>query len=138
MQAFLDLYQALNRDNVHRIGEIYTEDIHFIDPAHEIRGLDNLRGYFEHLYANVKAIDFDFIDHLVDENRGFVRWSMKFSHPRLNGGQAIIVPGSSFLQFASDGRVCFHQDYFDLGSMLYQHLPIIGYVVKSINRRLGT
>lgn len=138
MQEFLALYQALNRENIHRIGEIYTEDIHFIDPAHEIRGLDKLRDYFEHLYANVEQIEFDFIDHLVDGDRGFVRWSMKYSHPRLKGGQAITVPGSSFLQFVADGRVCYHQDYFDLGSMLYQHLPIIGFMVKSINRRLGT
>ncbi len=63
---------------------------------------------------------------------------MNFSHPRLKGGKAIIVPGSTFLQFSTDGRACFHQDYFDLGTMLYQHLPIIGFMVKSINRRLGT
>ena len=138
MQKFLDLYQALNRENVHRIDEIYTEDIHFIDPAHAIRGLENLRTYFEHLYANVEQSYFDFIDPLVEGDRGFVRWSMQFSPPRLKRGQTIIVPGSSFLQFFIDGKVCFHQDYFDLGSMLYKHLPIIGFMVKSINRRLGT
>ena len=138
MNDFLNLYRVLNRENLHRIGEIYTEDIHFVDPAHEITGLDNLLAYFEHLYANVQKIEFDFIDHLRDGERGFVRWSMKFNHPRLKSGTDITVPGSSFLRFAGDGKVSYHQDYFDLGIMLYQHLPLIGFLVKSINRRLGT
>lgn len=138
MNDFLNLYRILNRENVRRISEIYTEDIHFIDPAHEIRGLDNLLGYFEHLYANVESIQFDFFDQVRDGENGYVRWLMKFNHPRLKSGEDIIVPGSTFLKFFTDGKVCYHRDYFDLGSMLYQHLPIIGFVVKSINRRLGT
>ena len=138
MKDFLDLYRILNRDNVDRIGEIYTGDIHFIDPAHEIRGLDNLLDYFENLYANVEEIKFDFFDQLDDQDSGYVRWAMTFNHPRLKKGADIVVQGSTHLKFSAEGKAYYHRDYFDLGSMLYQHIPVLGGIVKSINRRLGT
>lgn len=138
MKDFLDLYRILNRENVDRIGEIYTDDIHFIDPAHEIRGLDNLLNYFKHLYANVERIEFDFFDQISDSDSGYVRWTMRFSHPRLKGGADIVVPGSTHLKFSADNKAHYHHDYFDLGTMLYQHLPILGSIIRTINRRLGT
>ncbi|MGI9537455.1 MAG: nuclear transport factor 2 family protein [Desulfocapsaceae bacterium] len=138
MKDFLEVFNSLSSDNLHRLSEIYTDDIHFVDPAHEIQGLDNLRSYFEKLYANVSSVDFDFHEALRVGQSGYVQWIMNFSHPRLSGGHAIEVPGSSFLQFSDDDKVLHHRDYFDLGSMLYQHLPVIGGVVRAINRRLGT
>ncbi|MEJ2056267.1 MAG: nuclear transport factor 2 family protein, partial [Desulfofustis sp.] len=138
MNEFLDLYRILNRDNVDRIGEIYTADILFIDPAHEIRGLDNLLDYFKNLYANVDQIEFEFFDQISASDSGYVRWTMRFNHPRLKGGADIVVPGSTHLKFSPDGKARYHHDYFDLGSMLYQHIPILGYMIKTINRRLGT
>lgn len=138
MKDFLDLYRILNRDNVERISEIYTEDIHFIDPAHEIRGLDNLLDYFKKLYGNVEQIEFDFFDQIADTDSGYVRWVMTFSHSRLNGGAPISVPGATHLKFSTSGKARYHHDYFDLGAMLYQHIPILGYMVRSINRRLGS
>jgi len=138
MNDFLDVYRSLSSENLHRLEEIYTADIHFVDPAHEIKGLDNLRGYFEKLYANIKSVEFDFHDPFRSESSGYVQWTMHFAHPRLNGGRNITVPGSSFLRFSDNDKVFFHRDYFDLGSMLYLHLPLIGNIVRSINRRLGS
>ena len=137
MKDFLEVFNSLSADNLYRLEEIYTSDIHFIDPAHEIRGLTTLRSYFEKLYANVSSISFDFLELLQNGQSGYVQWVMHFSHPRLNRGQAIAVPGTSFLRFADSNKAFYHRDYFDLGSMLYQHLPVLGPIVRSVNRRLG-
>ena len=138
MKDFLEVFNALSSDNLHRLEEIYTSDIRFVDPAHEINGIDNLRNYFAKLYANVTSVNFDFHDEASIGHCGYVQWDMHFSHPRLKGGRAITVPGASYLRFSDSGKVSYHRDYFDLGSMLYQHLPILGRVVRSINRRLGS
>ena len=138
MKDFLEVFNALSSDNLHRLEEIYTSDIRFVDPAHEINGLDNLRDYFAKLYANVTSVNFDFHEEASIGHCGYVQWDMHFAHPRLKGGQTITVPGASYLRFSDSGKVSYHRDYFDLGSMLYQHLPILGRVVRSINRRLGS
>lgn len=138
MKEFLEIYQKLNAENLDLLGRIYTPEIHFIDPAHEIRGLPQLEVYFKALYANITQIHFDFLPPFSNETEGYVQWQMTFSHPRLNGGESITVPGTSFVKFDIDGKVFFHRDYFDLGAMVYQHVPVLGSLVSYINERLGS
>lgn len=138
MERFLEIYNELNAENIEIIEQIYTDDIHFIDPAHEIRGLPKLRDYFKNLYANVNDIHFDFIHPMRTQCDGYVQWTMHMSHAKLKKGAGISVSGATFLKFSEDNRVHYHRDYFDLGAMLYQHLPVLGSVVTSINRRLGS
>lgn len=137
MDAFLETYTRLQADNLHLLAEIYSPDIHFTDPAHELRGLQQLEEYFRNLYANITHIQFEFFHPHRVEDEGYVQWRMAFSHPRLHKGKHINVHGATFLQFAKNNKVYIHRDYFDLGAMLYQHLPILGPAVKMINRRLG-
>lgn len=137
MKNFLDVYQNLNRDNLHILGTIYTVDIHFVDPAHEIIGIENLTSYFSSIYQNVQYIEFAY--HQIHElkSEAYVQWDMTFVHRKLAGERPITVSGITFLQFNNDGMVCFHRDYFDLGAMVYEHVPLLGRLVTSIKRSLG-
>ncbi|WP_136806654.1 nuclear transport factor 2 family protein [Desulfosediminicola flagellatus] len=137
MDAFLETYKKLNAQHLNLLDDIYSSEIHFIDPVHELRGLTQLHKYFENLYANIHHIQFEFSHPQWMEKEGYVQWLMTFAHPRIHAGQRVTVPGTSFLKFDSANKVYFHRDYFDIGAMLYQHLPIIGPVVKMINRRLA-
>jgi hypothetical protein len=138
MDKFLDTYQRLTADSLYLLSEIYTKDVRFIDPAHEINGLDPLKAYFANLYRNINAPGFRFTQHLRSADEGYVQWEMDFSHPRLNRGRLITVPGASYLIFSDENRVSLHRDYFDLGAMLYEQLPAFGRVITAIKRRLGS
>jgi hypothetical protein len=61
---------------------------------------------------------------------------MKLKHPKLNGGQPVEVNGVSQIRFSGD-RVIYHRDYFDLGEMLYENIPLLGVVIRNIKQRLG-
>lgn len=137
MEHFLSTYKILKRDNLHLLEEIYAPDIRFIDPAHEIVGLEQLTTYFKALYANVESIDFLFHDQVTEGDKGYVQWDMTFRHSRFSAGKSIAVPGTTYVRFHPDGKVFYHRDYFDLGAMLYENLPLFGGFVKRIKRRLG-
>lgn len=137
MDKFLKVYRDLSRENVESIREIYTTDVQFIDPAHEIQGIEALLAYFKHLYENVSGVRFEFKHPVMDGSCGYVQWNMHYAHPRLKRGSDIMVPGSSFLKFADDGKVHYHRDYFDMGALLYEHLPLVGSAVAAIKRRFG-
>ncbi|GAB6191580.1 nuclear transport factor 2 family protein [Desulfocastanea catecholica] len=137
MEKFLNTYTELNANNLQLLADIYAEDIRFIDPAHEIKSLPRLTDYFASLYSNISSIQFQFNHHLRVADQGYVQWQMNFSHPRLKGGRAIIVDGASYLRFNEDGKVNFHRDYFDLGAMLYEQLPLLGQIIIAVKRRLG-
>jgi hypothetical protein len=138
METFLRMYQNLSADNLQTLKSVYRDDVRFIDPAHEINGIDNLTAYFSALYKNIDSLRFSFREPMVVENRGYVSWEMSFSHKSLAGGNPITVDGVTYLEFDEQGRVYHHRDYFDLGAMLYEHVPLLGRLVTSIKKRLGT
>lgn len=138
MQHFMETYQKIDAKHLDLLETIYTSDIHFIDPAHEIHGLSHLTAYFQSLYNNIHTINFKFADWVQQGSEAYVQWQMQFSHPKIKGGQSVTVPGATFLRFSSDDRVAYHRDYFDLGQMIYQHLPLLGRAISHIKRRLGS
>ncbi|CAM2974485.1 nuclear transport factor 2 family protein [Vibrio mytili] len=136
IQSVGDIYQKLNRSNLHLLNDVYHPDVVFEDAAHRLEGLPELSDYFQSLYANVISCDFDIHDHQQVGDVGFLTWTMFLQHPKLQKGSPIAVNGVSHLKF-SQGQVIYHRDYFDLGEMLYEHLPVLGSIVKTIKKRLG-
>lgn len=137
MQTFLDVYNRLSASNLELLETIYHPSVTFVDPAHEIRGLSELTRYFTELYSEVGQIGFLFRHPLRQGDSAYVQWQMNFTHRRLAGGKTITVNGASFLQFGDDDLVFMHRDYFDLGALLYEHLPLLGRAVLLIKGRLG-
>jgi hypothetical protein len=137
LHRFAEGFSALNKDNLQRLGELYSADIHFTDPLHDVHGLSDLQDYFAQLYANVEQLDFQFqgFDN-VSESEGYLRWLMTYSHPRLHKGLPIEVKGCSHLRWR-DERVHRHHDYFDAGALLYEHLPLMGPAVAWLKRRMA-
>jgi hypothetical protein len=60
---------------------------------------------------------------------------MTFSHSGLNGGKPVQVRGVTLIRFTD--RIYYHEDFFDLGAMLYQHVPVLGSVIRYLNNRLS-
>ena len=136
LEHFARQFAGLNKDNLQRLGELYSDDVHFTDPLHDVHGLSDLRGYFAKLYANVSELSFDFrgFDQ-VREGEGYLRWVMSYRHPRLDGGRLITVDGCSHLLWRD--KVYRHRDYFDAGALLYEHLPVLGRVIAWLKRSMG-
>ncbi len=134
LSRFVETYQALNKTNLHLLDDIYTTDITFSDPLHTVTGLTELHAYFAALYENVNAIHFTIHESYITENKGFLYWEMNYAHPKFNQGKSITVSGHSALTFSGD-KVSHHRDYFDVGEMMYQHLPLIGKVIRFINNK---
>ena len=136
LRRFATEFAALDAGNLARLGELYSDDVLFRDPLHEVRGLPALQRYFAEMYANVGRLDFDFygFDQVCD-GEGYLRWTMHFRHPRLRGGAPISVDGCSHLLWWD--KVYQHRDYFDAGAMLYEHLPLMGGVIAWLKRRLA-
>ena len=137
MDAFLETYQNLSSSNIESICQVYREDIRFIDPAHEINGIKELMKYFSALYENVDSIAFLFFNPSWSEKNGYVRWEMSYTHNRLNKGLPIRVHGTTYLEFDDNSKVYFHRDYFDIGEMVYEHIPVLGQGIGFIKKRLG-
>ncbi len=134
LTLFIKVYQNLNTNNLHTLEQTYHQDIEFQDPMHHLKGFNSLHVYFSHLYENLLSCHFDVSNTVVDNEQAVLFWTMTFEHPSLNKGKAITVEGNSLLK-QRDGKVIYHRDQLDLGAMLYEHIPLLGRVIKTIKSR---
>lgn len=142
LEHFCDAYSGdlLSKD-LSLFRRVYSDDVCFIDPVHELSGIDALMRYFHDSIAGLSSCEF-VIDNAIageEDEQGLaqaaVQWRMHYSSPRLDGGKPLCLNGSSVLKMQS-GRVCYHRDYFDLGSMVYEHVPVLKRLVLALKRRL--
>jgi hypothetical protein len=136
VEGVSQVYQQLTKSNLHLLADVYHSDVVFEDAAHRLEGWDELENYFDALYTNVKRCDFTILEQQQSGESGFLTWKMALEHPKLSKGEVVYVNGVTHLKFAQ-GRVIYHRDYFDLGEMLYEHLPLLGSIIKTIKSRLG-
>lgn len=132
----IEIYETLGTDNLNLAESLYSSDVHFEDPAHGIQGKTELLAYFANMFKNLQDCKFEFHQQMINGNDIFLTWTMRLTHPKLNGGQPIAVEGCSFLN-TRDGQIYSHRDYFDMGVMVYEHLPLLGRIVKAIRHKLG-
>ena len=50
-------------------------------------------------------------------------------------GKPISVQGTSHIRFTD--KVYFHQDYFDGGALLYEHVPVLGSIIQQLKKRMA-
>lgn len=134
VEEFIQVYSQLQHNNVDLIERIYEPHVVFIDPFHEVNGLKALKQYFSSMYENVSSCAFKFEDQFVNEKSAALFWTMSLTHNSLNRGDLIQVNGSSLIRFKD--KIHFHQDYFDAGALLYERIPLLRNVIKSIKARV--
>ncbi len=131
-----DFYQRLGKNNLNELENIYHKQVIFQDPAHEINGIDNLLRYFSNLYENVNECTFDVLHSQQQQDKGYISWVMSLSHPKLKNGKKVTVNGTTYIEFF-ENKVRLHRDYFDLGEMLYEHIAVVGSIIRMIKKNLG-
>jgi len=134
VERFKQTYNRLNARSLGLLKELYSHDVVFQDPFRRISGLPALTEYFAELYRHLESSSFVFEDDIVQGNSAVLAWTMSLKHPRLRGGDVVTVPGSTHIRFRD--KVMYHRDYFDAGAMLYEHLPLIGLVIRTIKERV--
>ncbi|QUJ70579.1 nuclear transport factor 2 family protein (plasmid) [Photobacterium sp. GJ3] len=135
MAQFVRIYSQLDQQDLSSLEALYHPAVVFEDSAHRVEGWPALHDYFQRLFQNVTHCEFRIHQSMADGAQGYVVWTMVFAHPKLNRGQHREVQGCSHLTF-QDNQVIHHRDYFDLGEMLYEAIPLLGRVVKSIKAGL--
>lgn len=130
---FKAMYMTLNKDNLQLLQDVYSDDVVFIDALHEIKGLPALETYFAGMYENLSSSEVEVTDLQCGDGVAYLSWVMRYAHPKLAGGKVIALEGATQIKF--DDKVTYHRDYADMGQMLYEHIPVLGSVIKLVKRR---
>jgi len=133
IKNFKSFYGDIANLPLKKIEAIYDPNIVFRDPIHEVNGITNLHTYMAGICANVSSGRFEFLDQLTDDGTAYIKWEMHFTHPKM-GKHTIVVRGVSHIKFGE--RIYFHEDVYDMGEMVYEHIPILGTATRWLKHRL--
>ncbi|MFC3094784.1 nuclear transport factor 2 family protein [Alteromonas sediminis] len=141
ISRFCELYKELANLQLDQLDSIYHSEVVFEDPVARHTGIEQVKGYFANLLANTTTCTFTIhnvadckdnnaeIDHLIT-------WTMTLKTGALNKGRAINMQGTTLLK-VHDNKIIYHRDYYDVGQMVYENIPILGSIIKKIKHRMA-
>lgn len=136
IERFERFYRDLAAGSLDELADVYDDEVVFIDPVAEHVGLEALKEYFSNLLQNCRSCSFEVTVHRQGASMAFVTWVMTFEHAQLRQGKPIIVEGISQIDIAHD-RIVKQRDYYDMGAMVYENVPVLGFVVAGLRRRMA-
>ena len=134
-QSLASAYQSLGEGDSSKVAALYAEDIYFEDPMQGIQGKTALMSHIDGTFSNINNFSFKSHKTLAGDTDVFISWTQIFTHKKLAGGKTIRVEGSTYLK-TRNGKIYYQRDYFDVGAVVYENLPIIGAVIKHLRTRL--
>jgi hypothetical protein len=138
LARFAAFFQSFSPDRVERLlPETYAEDVYFNDTLKAIRGRSALIHYLADSAAAVEDCRVRVLSTTrTEEGEHLLRWQMVIRFKRFRRGLDTETVGMSHLRFDAQGRVVYHQDYWNAADGLYEHIPLLGSLIRMIKRRL--
>jgi steroid Delta-isomerase len=136
-QRVIAAFEALKREDLSGLGQLYADEARFKDPFNEVQGLPAIRGVFDHMFAALDSPRFIVTQAIVQGDQCFLVWDFLFRFRRFSS-ELQTVRGGSHLRFAADGRIALHRDYWDAAEELYEKLPGVGALMRWLKRRANT
>lgn len=125
-------YEELNLDSLSELPKFYKNECFFKDPFNELKGINNVKSIFTHMFDELEGPKFIFIDVIAKDNQSFLSWDFTF---RLKGSE-YKIHGSSHLKW-SDGLIEYHRDYWDVGEEVLLKIPVVRSMYKLLVNKLS-
>ncbi len=119
-----------------RIRGVYAENVFFNDTLKTVRGVDEVEAY---LAASAEAIEkgtVEFLDLAVKDGNYYFRWVMTIRFKRFARGEDKRSLGMTHVRFDRQGKVVLHQDFWDSSGGLFEHVPVLGWMLRRAKKRL--
>ena len=138
IERFTSFLQGIgDAKSVHEnTAKVYAADAYLDDTLVTHQGAAEIEAYFSKTSATMTSYKVTIDDVARSGNDYYFRWTMVFAAPALSGGKALHSVGVSQVRFNREGKVEFHQDFWDSGKNFYAHLPVVGGAVGFVRKRL--
>lgn len=133
-EGFGLLYGDLSPDNVRaRARKVYADNAWFNDTVGTEVGSESIERYLLKTAEGAESVHAEVQDVAISGADCYVRWKMEVRAKNLAAGQPIVTEGISQLRFDGDGRIIFHQDFWNPAAGIYSHLPLLGPAIRYVN-----
>lgn len=133
-RALIEWFETLSPQSVDRLRDFYAADAEFKDPFNEVRGTDAIAHIFRHMFTQVDEPRFVIGNSFSGNDGVMLLWDFHFRTRGPLSPQSLTVRGATHLRFNAAGKVVLHRDYWDAAEELYARLPLIGSLMRGLQR----
>ena len=134
LEAYVRFYETLTPQTVGELRSLVAPEVRFRDPFNDVQGVDAYERVLAKVFEDLDEPRFEVRHSALDGVIGFLMW--RFVSCGKHGRERAIV-GMSELHFDVDGRVAIHVDHWDAATQVYEHLPVLGILLRKIRRRIA-
>jgi hypothetical protein len=131
-QFLMDLGQPGAAANARKL---YAEELHFSDALMHTRNREQVINHFDGLGKAGTTVEVEMHQTLVSGADVYLVWSMRATFKPMIRTVESDTLGITHLRFNEQGQVILHQDFWDSGLGFYSHVPLLGGVVRAVNKR---
>ena len=116
--------------------KVYAPDAFLNDTLKTLHGSPAIRDYFIKTAQGLDSMTVTFDDLAVSGKNYYFRWTMETRMKHLARGKTIRTIGVTLVRFDPQGRVLIHQDFWDSAQGVWDHVPILGTVIRWIQAKI--
>jgi len=116
--------------------KVYAPEAFLNDTLKTIHGAPAIREYFIKTARGLDSMTVAFDDVAVSSCNYYFRWTMETRMKHLAPGKTIRTIGITMVRFDPEGRVLIHQDFWDSAQGVWDHVPVMGSVIRWIQSKI--
>lgn len=136
VDALVPFYEQLRPEDVTRFDQYYRHDARFRDPFNHVSSVDGIKRIFSHMFTQVNDPAFRITKVIVGQGDAILFWTFHFRFKSMGCKAAQSLEGVTHLVFDEQGLVTLHRDYWDAAEELYGRLPVIGSLMRGLQRMI--
>lgn len=116
---------------------VYAADAILHDTLATHEGVEAIRDYLLRTAERASGVKVEILRVLTDGSDAFLVWRMDITWSAFRKkGQTTRSHGMSQIRFDADGKVALHHDFWDSAGGFFEHLPVVGSLIRWIKGRV--
>lgn len=117
--------------------ELYGEPLYFSDTLLTTENRSAALQHLNRVRSGTRSLMVTVLDTQVDGQDVYLVWHMRATFAPVRSPVTSTTLGMSHLRFDDTGRIIFQQDFWDSAEGLYRHVPVLGFLIDSIQGRFS-
>jgi steroid Delta-isomerase len=130
-------FEHLSPADIARMGDLYAPNATFKDPFNEVASVEKIALIFDGMFQAMHDPCFKVITAIEQGDDAFLTWDFTFRVKKFKPNEMMTIHGASHLRFDASGKIAMHRDYWDAAEELYAKLPLIGALMRSLQRKFA-
>lgn len=129
LESYCEFFGSLSSDFEDQVFEKYfAQYALFQDPFQRVQGRKEIITIFRHMFKTLENPSFIIKESVLNGNSGYIRWEFFYDSKSFEGVSHVV--------FDENALVASHIDYWDAASNVYEHIPILGSLLRLIKTKI--